>query len=72
MKQLKEVNRMKVKFLQDFQGRETHNIFYRLGEIVELERETAVLLIHDKRCEEVLPIESEQPELEAKPKRGKK
>jgi hypothetical protein len=67
---------MKVKFLQDFQGRETRNIFYLKGAEVEVETEIALQLIQDKFAVDVTPIEAEQPEPEAaeqKPtKRGKK
>jgi hypothetical protein len=67
---------MKIKFLQDFQGRETKNIFYLKGTEIEFETEIALGLIQDKFAVEVLPIEIQQPETEtaeAKPiKRGKK
>ena len=67
---------MKVKFLQDFQGRETLNRFYLKGEQAEFETEIALQLIQDKFAVDVSPIEAEQPETEAaeqKPtKRGKK
>jgi hypothetical protein len=67
---------MKVKFLQDFQGRETRNIFYPKGTEVEFETEIALQLIQDKFAVDVSPIEVQQPETEAaeqKPtKRGKK
>ena len=69
---------MQVKFLQDFQGRETHNIFYIKGQEVELDVETASVLIRDNRAVEVVePIEVRQPVIEVvedtpKPtKRGK-
>lgn len=69
---------MKLKFLQDFQGRETHNIFYVKGQEVELDVETASVLVRDNRAVEVVEhIEVRQPVIEvvedSKPtKRGKK
>ena len=67
---------MLVKFLQDFQGRETKNVFYQKGVEVEFETDTAIALIQDKFAVEVLPLEADQLVSEAaeqKPtKRGKK
>ena len=67
---------MIIKFLQDFQGSETRNIFYTKGTEVEFETEIALHLIRDNFAVEVKPIEIQQPEPEAaeqKPtKRGKK
>ena len=70
---------MQVKFLQDFQGRETKNIFYKNNEVVDLDAETAELLVREKRAVLfVEPIEIRQPVIEVvedtpKPtKRGKK
>lgn len=69
---------MRIKFLQDFQGRETKNIFYVKGQEVELDVETADLLVRENRAVEVVePIEVRQPVIEvvedSKPtKRGKK
>lgn len=70
---------MQVKFLQDFQGRETKNIFYKNNEVVDLDAETAELLVREKRAVLfVEPIEVRQPVIEVvedtpKPtKRGKK
>ena len=70
---------MRVKFLQDFQGRETKNIFYKNNEVVDLDAETAELLVREKRAVLfVEPIEVRQPVIEVvedtpKPtKRGKK
>lgn len=70
---------MRVKFLQDFQGRETKNIFYKRDEVVDLDIETAELLVREKRAVLfVEPIEIRQPVIEVvedtpKPtKRGKK
>ena len=47
---------MKLKFLCDFQGRETQNRFFLKGETAEFEREIAVVLIQDKRAEEVIEV----------------
>ena len=69
---------MRIKFLQDFQGRETKNIFYKNNEVVDLDAETAELLVREK-CAVLFvePIEVRQPVIEvvedSKPtKRGKK
>lgn len=40
---------MKVKFLQDFQGRETKEVFYRQGQEAELSDSVAQRLIADRR-----------------------
>lgn len=70
---------MRIKFLQDFQGRETKNIFYVKGQEVELDVEISDLLVRENRAVEVVePIEVRQPVIEVvedtpKPtKRGKK
>ena len=70
---------MRIKFLQDFQGRETKNIFYKNNEVVDFDAETAELLVREKRAVLfVEPIEVRQPVIEVvedtpKPtKRGKK
>lgn len=69
---------MKIKFLQDFQGRETQNRFYVKGQEAEFDNDIALQMIRDKFAVEVLPIEIRQPVIEAaedelKPtKRGKK
>ena len=70
---------MKLKFLQDFQGRETKEIFYVKGQEVDFDAETAAVLVRDNRAVEVVePIEVRQPVIEVvedtpKPtKRGKK
>ena len=41
----------RVKFLQDFQGRETAEVFYRLGQEVDLPDHVAARLIADRRAE---------------------
>lgn len=41
----------KVKFLQDFQGRETREVFYKQGQVVELEDHIAQQLLADRRVE---------------------
>jgi hypothetical protein len=57
---------MKVKFLQDFQGRETKNIFYKNNEVVDFDAETAELLVREKRAVLfVEPIEVPQIEVTA-------
>jgi hypothetical protein len=69
---------MNIKFLQDFQGRETQNRFYLKGQQAEFETDIAVNLIQNKFAVEVKHIEIREPEIEAveddpKPtKRGKK
>lgn len=72
---------MKVKFLQDFQGRETSNRFYLKGDEAEFETDIAVSLIQNKFAEDAtakleIQTEPEVAEVEAadpKPaKRGKK
>ncbi len=68
---------MKLKFLQDFQGRETKEIFYVKGQEVDFDSETAAVLVRDNRAVEVVEhIEVRQPVsevVEDKPtKRGKK
>ena len=69
---------MRIKFLQDFQGRETKNIFYKNNEVVDLDAETAELLVREKRAVLFVEhIEVRQPVIEvvedSKPtKRGKK
>ena len=42
---------MKIKFLQDFQGVETQGVFYRLGQVVDIDNGLAPRLIADKRAE---------------------
>lgn len=70
---------MKLKFLQDFQGRETKEIFYVKGQEVDFDAEIAAVLVRDNRAVEIVePIEVRQPVIEVvedtpKPtKRGKK
>jgi hypothetical protein len=41
---------MKIKFINGFQGRETNNIWYPPGKVVNFERELAELLVHDGRA----------------------
>lgn len=41
----------KVKFLQDFQGRETREVFYKQGQEVELDDHIAQQLLADRRVE---------------------
>lgn len=71
----------KVKFLQDFQGRETKEAFYHKDEVVEIADELVDRLVADKRVELVLPpvvmasepqFENAYPELEPAKKRGRK
>lgn len=62
---------MRVKFLQDFQGRETKEIFYAKGQEEELDSDIAASLLRDGFVE---PIEVREPVIEAAQptKRGKK
>lgn len=46
---------MKVKFLQDFQGRETREAFYKQGQEVELPDNMAQRLVADGRARVVTP-----------------
>ena len=56
---------MNLRFLQDFQGRETNNRFFLKGETAEFEREAALVLIQDKRAEEVIEVAKvRKPEVE--------
>jgi hypothetical protein len=48
---------MQVKFLQDFQGRETKEVFYRSGQEVDLPDHIAQQLLADRRVELVKPAE---------------
>jgi hypothetical protein len=41
----------KVKFLQDFQGKETREVFYKFGQEVELPDHMTAVLIADRRVE---------------------
>lgn len=43
----------RVRFLQDFQGKETNEIFYKLGQEVELPDHITSRLVADKRAEYV-------------------
>lgn len=60
----------KVKFLQDFQGRETREVFYKQGEVVELGDATADLLLKYGRVELVkdAPHYGGQTDPELKPR----
>ncbi len=51
---------MKVKFLQDFRGRETHEVFYRAGDVGEIEPRD---LVERVICEPV----REEPKPETRP-----
>ncbi len=51
---------MRVKFLQDFRGRETHEIYYQAGDIVDID---PVDLIKRGICEPVK--KSPEPEIRA-------
>lgn len=44
----------KVKFLQDFQGVETKNVFYLKDQVVELDDETSSRVVKDGRAEYVV------------------
>jgi hypothetical protein len=44
-------NMPKVKFLQDFQGRETSEIFYKLGQVADLPDHMTAILVADRRAE---------------------
>lgn len=58
---------MKLKFLTDFRGVETHEAFYLAGEEAEVGIEMAQLLIQNGRAEAVNEIEAVQPELAVEP-----
>lgn len=60
---------MKIKFLTDFRGIETHEIFYQYGEVVDFDPETAARLVHDGRAELIEPEPA--PAVEDAPKRAK-
>ena len=47
---------MKVKFLQDFQGSETREVFYRKGQEADLPDSIAQRLVTDRRAEQVAPV----------------
>lgn len=42
---------MKIKFLQDFRGRETDEVFYKFGDEVDLPDGVATRLVNDGRAE---------------------
>lgn len=48
----------KVKFLQDFQGRETKEVFYKAGQVADLSDELIDQLVKDKRVELVKIIQA--------------
>jgi hypothetical protein len=52
-------NMPKVKFLQDFQGRETGEVFYKLGQEATLPDHMTAVLIADRRAE--LVKEADKP-----------
>ncbi len=64
----------KVKFLTDFRGRETNEVYYIKDSIVELEDSVALRLIEDKRAVLVDDYieEMSQPDLEPAPKKRRK
>jgi hypothetical protein len=49
-------NMPKVKFLQDFQGKETGEIFYKLGQVADLPDHMTAILVADRRAELVKGI----------------
>ena len=57
---------VKVRFLQDFGGRETKEQFFRKGEEWEFESEIASRLVADGRAEYVKVIEAEKPKKKVK------
>ena len=67
---------MKVKFVTGFQGRETNNIWRDAGQVVDVDEETAEILLRDNRAvivDEPAPVIEPDPETEQpKQKRGKK
>jgi hypothetical protein len=44
-------NMPKVKFLQDFQGKETGEIFYKQGQVADLPDHMTAILVADRRAE---------------------
>lgn len=71
---------MKIKFLQDFRGRETNEQFFERGQVAEFEDGVASRLVADGRAEfvpvvvEVAPVEvvTETVEETEAPKRKRK
>ena len=63
---------LKIRFLVDFQGRETGNQFFKAGEVGEFSRDAALMMIAEGRAvafeQPAAPVETEQP---APKKRGK-
>ena len=53
---------MKVKFINGFRGKETNEVYYEPGQVVDLDDDTAALLIRDGRCTAVeIEIVVEEP-----------
>ena len=67
---------MKVKFVSGFQGRETNNVWYDAGQVVEVDDEMAEVLLSSERVtaviDEVDPVLVPEPETPKPVKRGKK
>lgn len=59
---------MKVIFITDFQGVETNEMFFRRGDVAELDDDTAARLITDKRAEAVPDAQPEQEQRKARRK----
>lgn len=57
----------KVRFLQDFQGKETKELFYKQGQEIELPDHVAQLLVTDRRAELVDYPKPTTPEEFVKP-----
>jgi hypothetical protein len=60
---------VKVKFLQDFRGKLTKEIFYVAGTVAEFDAATAQALLDEKRAE---PAEVEEEPANDRQKRGTK
>ena len=58
------MTKVKVKFLQDFRGRETDELFYKVGDVGEVEEIWLERLVQDKRVK-VVPVRAPR---QAKPK----
>ncbi len=61
----------KVKFLVDFQGRETQNQFFKAGEVAEFPADVALILVQEHRAEFVEVALEAQIEEPAPKKKGK-
>jgi hypothetical protein len=59
---------MKIKFMTDFRGVETHEVFFRAGEIAEVDDEHAERMIRDNVA---IKVHQPQPEVEAPKRKGK-